>query len=65
MRDPKILQTYIDTVTSLRGKQESSEMLVKNINEIFEISLDSSDINWYLCIEKDLEIIIDNLNINY
>ena len=65
MSDPKILQTYIDTVTSLRGKQESSEMLVKNINEIFEISLDSSDINWYLCIEKDLEIIIDNLNINY
>ncbi len=65
MRDPKILQTYIDTVTSLRGKQESSEMLVKNINEIFEISLDSSDINWYLCIEKDLEIIIGNLNINY
>lgn len=65
MRDPKILQTYIDTVTSLRGEQKSSEILVKNINEIFEISLDSSDINWYLCIEKDLEIIIDNLNINY
>lgn len=65
MRDPKILQTYIDTVTSLKGKQDSSEILVKNINEIFEISLDPSDINWYLCIEKDLEIIIDNLNINY
>ncbi len=65
MRDPKILQTYIDTVTSLRGEQKSSEILVKNINEIFEISLDPSDINWYLCIEKDLEIIIDNLNINY
>lgn len=65
MTDPKILQVYIDTATSLRGEKQTPEILVKNINEIFEVQVAESEINAYLCIDKDLEININNLDIRY
>lgn len=65
MTDPKILQVYIDEVIKVKGEQNSPEIIVKNINEIFEVHVAESEINAYFCIDKDLEINLNNLNINY
>lgn len=65
MTDPKILQVYIDEVIKVKGEQNSPKIIVKNINEIFEVQVAESEINAYFCIDKDLEININNLNIVY
>lgn len=65
MRDPKILQIYVDTITKNEGQICDLQILAEKINSFFNTNVVKEELNAYLCIDQDVQLIVDNSKIQY